>query len=240
MKPIDFKRVPGPTPWYLKPGKFIETDLDTFSWKQENSSTLSGISRLLNSFGKTVLILDFYCYIRQLKENIILIWHEYKMDEKVSKENGKIDFVIVDLSLLEEFENYKIAAEELKKDKTGIRIKNKGILSHFTTPILSEGSHSLSCPKEFEELEEVLVLADYYVEGIKSDHFSQMLRAIYSFKFKSNQCEVYPQDWFNKGDFDFGYQWITQVARREDGKICGNGIRISEFLLDGSNRNKEK
>ncbi|MBI5301277.1 MAG: hypothetical protein HY868_04000 [Chloroflexi bacterium] len=64
-------------------------------------------------------------------------------------------------------------------------------------------------------------------------------RAIFGFSFDKQIVEVYPQDWFNKGDYDFGYQWITRVARDEDGKIIGDGIRLDRFRLDASGRNIE-
>ena len=51
----------------------------------------------------------------------------------------------------------------------------------------------------------------------------------------------YPQDWFNKGDADFGYQWITRAIRNpKTNLIEGQGIRISEFILDDTNRQIKK
>jgi hypothetical protein len=48
----------------------------------------------------------------------------------------------------------------------------------------------------------------------------------------------YPQDWFNKSDCDFGYQWITRAVRNPITKaIHGQGIRLSDFILDETNRN---
>jgi hypothetical protein len=49
----------------------------------------------------------------------------------------------------------------------------------------------------------------------------------------------YPQDWFNKSDADFGYQWITRAIKNtETGLIHGQGIRISNFILDETNRQR--
>ena len=57
---------------------------------------------------------------------------------------------------------------------------------------------------------------------------------------KANRMCVYPQDWFNKSDADFGYQWITRAwVDSRTGKICGQGIRITDFRLDGTNCNLE-
>ena len=57
---------------------------------------------------------------------------------------------------------------------------------------------------------------------------------------KEGRVEVYPQDWFNEGNLDYGYQWVTRVARDSiSGKIFGEGIRISQFVLDSSLRQVE-
>lgn len=61
------------------------------------------------------------------------------------------------------------------------------------------------------------------------------------FKPKQDLVFIYPQDWFNKADYDFGYEWITRVARDpKSGYIRGEGIRISDFILDDSNRQVKK
>jgi hypothetical protein len=44
-----------------------------------------------------------------------------------------------------------------------------------------------------------------------------------------------PQQWWNKSDADFGYQWISRVARDAlSGLIVGDGVRIDPFVLDAS------
>ena len=44
-----------------------------------------------------------------------------------------------------------------------------------------------------------------------------------------------PQKWFNEGNYDFGYQWITRVERnKKTGRIVGEGIRLGNFELDST------
>ena len=53
--------------------------------------------------------------------------------------------------------------------------------------------------------------------------------------------QLYGQDWFNGGGLDYGYQWVTRVARDpKTGKVRGEGIRISPFVLDTSLRQQEQ
>ncbi|MBF0593996.1 MAG: hypothetical protein HQL22_03430 [Candidatus Omnitrophica bacterium] len=51
-------------------------------------------------------------------------------------------------------------------------------------------------------------------------------------RLKENKFHVYPQEWFNNGSFDFGYQWISKVGREpKSGEIVGEGVRIGAFVL---------
>jgi hypothetical protein len=240
MSYVDFTKVPGPSPWSLRKGVFLKIQQDSFSWKFDESSELSGISRLINSFGKSVLILDFSCYVQQVRDHFVLIWHEHTVDKRDAG-NNSIEFYLLDLSQLEEFEDGVKSAEEFRKRKIAIGFKDRGLIAEYHTPILSPGHHAIEeSPSEFADLGEILVLADFVDDERKSNFYDTMCRAIYCFDFCNRGVEVFPQDWFNNGSFDFGYQWITQVARRRDGRLCGNGIRISPFLLDDTNRNLAK
>lgn len=73
-----------------------------------------------------------------------------------------------------------------------------------------------------------------------TDNPNKITCAIFVFDWKKRQVQVLPQDWFNQGNYDFGYQWITRVARRIDGSIIGDGIRLGIFELDSTNRQVNK
>ena len=49
---------------------------------------------------------------------------------------------------------------------------------------------------------------------------------------KEGMINCYIQDWFNNADIDGGYQWITRAVKDNDGYINGQGMRISDFVLD--------
>jgi hypothetical protein len=100
------------------------------------------------------------------------------------------------------------------------------------SPYLKAGVHPVSIPYDWSRFDETLVLAEH--ANLSADN--KVARAIFAFAWKKRRVEVFPQDWFNTGDYDFGYQWITRVGRREDGTIVGDGIRLGSFELDESNR----
>jgi hypothetical protein len=52
---------------------------------------------------------------------------------------------------------------------------------------------------------------------------------------------IFPQDWFNQSDADFGYEWITRaIVHPKTGLIHGQGIRMDDFILDHTNRQLQR
>jgi len=181
--------------------------------------------------GKTVLIVDYYCYVQPLPDGRLLVWFEIGKQDPLR--NPGVHFTLIDLRALEVLNDPAVIAGEMKEKKQQVRF-NGGTPIHceFATT-LDPGAHSISAPFEFRDLAETLVLADYGIATQSSKHFDQMYRAIFVFDFKSGQVTVMPQRWFNEGKYDFGYQWITRVQRDPGtGRIVGEGIRLPPFRLD--------
>jgi hypothetical protein len=102
---------------------------------------------------------------------------------------------------------------------------------------LADGAHTLSVPAQFQGLGEILMLAPSTAEGRRHDHFREMSECLWILNTDTGSLSVIPQDWFNEGSYDFGYQWITRVARMPgSSEIVGEGIRLGVFALDPSNR----
>jgi hypothetical protein len=133
---------------------------------------------------------------------------------------------------LRPFANAEAAAERMRTEKRKVVFEGGDPLVFEFLSTTGEGIHSISPPIPFLELPELLVLADFGSEG--SNHFDKMFRAIFAFNFRMRQVSVIPQQWFNEGNYDFGYQWITRVQRDEAGQIVGEGIRLGNFRLDQS------
>ena len=231
---------PGPTPWYSKPGEGFSTSKQDYCWKRDSDKSGSGLTKLVNSNGRVVLILDFYCYVRSISEGRLLLWQEQAQKAGEVK-HSRLQFQILELDDLKEFENVVLAAKHMREEKTGIAIAvGSGLVAEFCTNVLTEGRHVIATPSEFDECGEVLAMADYGEALVRSDYHGSMRRAIYAVNFSSRCTDVYPQDWFNNSDMDFGYQWITRVWRRQDGRIEGDGNRINPFILDPTCKQLEK
>ena len=72
--------------------------------------------------------------------------------------------------------------------------------------------------------------------GEQSNYHDAMSLRLWIVRPRDGTIDVVPQDWFNHGDYDFGYQWVTRVAREPGGRIVGEGIRIGPFVLNESGR----
>lgn len=103
---------------------------------------------------------------------------------------------------------------------------------------LSPGRHALDLPPNFLRVPEIYIISDnpFLPAGRSICSY-----CIYVVNPDQGTVEVLAQDWFNEGDVDFGYQWITRVAREPTtGRLVGDGIRIDCFVLDETGRNLVK
>jgi hypothetical protein len=218
----------GPSPWGFV-NRSVKVQGNSYRFKEtvSNDRELSGLISLQNPNGLTLLVLDFYCYARLLDDGTALLWRETE---------NKIAFDRFHLSSLQPVEDLLVTAKTVREKKLGY--SPLSISQHWEiSPHLSAGKpHPFDIPFDWSPFEETLVLTDHS----DSDGFDKMARAILAFDWSKRQVEVFPQDWFNQGDYDFGYQWITRVARRTDGAIVGDGIRLNSFELDETNRQIKK
>lgn len=223
--------VPGPSPWYLRaPWASLVTSGGRWTWNFYDEPKLAGLSRLIAPNKTTVLLLDFGCYVFPLTNDRILIWHESGREEATKTGPPKITFLILQLNELHPFADHSSAAADMRDTKRWIRFEGTSSVVFEVPTEVCEGEHAISPPASFVELLEILVLADYGSDV--GNHFDKMFRAIFAFDFKERRLTVLPQQWFNEGDYDFGYQWITRVQRESTtGQIVGEGIRLGNFRL---------
>jgi hypothetical protein len=92
-------------------------------------------------------------------------------------------------------------------------------------------------PVELNALDELLLFCKSSAIGI-ADGWSKANLALLVANPRASTYRLCPQDWFNGGSFDYGYQWATRVFRDPVTKqVHGEGIRIGSFVLDDSLRN---
>jgi hypothetical protein len=96
----------------------------------------------------------------------------------------------------------------------------------------------IAFPEELRRIEELLILcyssAIEHQPGADRNNLALMVT-----RPREGRYRLYPQDWFNGGGYDYGYQGVTRVARDSDsGRIHGDGFRIAPFVLDKSLRRR--
>jgi hypothetical protein len=187
----------------------------------------SGIVKILNEQDQVVLLLNSHCYARFLDDGRALMWWD-----EGDKNSRHITFSAFRFDELPPISDPAVAAARMKADDS----KSTPIAAAVTRSFecfLEAGKHPIEAPPEWSDFEETLVLSDHAPGGSPS---GEAHRALFAFDWIGGQVTVHPLDWFNKGNYDFGYQWVARIARTESNTFVGEGIRMGMFELDESGR----
>ena len=243
MRPADEQESqfdpPGPSPWYL--GEKGSLPAEGYEWSEAgDGDDLPGLSALRGPSGDMLLILGSGCYVRPLTDLRLLLW--YAWYEGRGSTDPRVCFEIVDLANVDPIDDPYAAAPAIYREEKRSHYRGASVCEFVFRTCVRPGVHELGrVPPDLVAIGEVLVLAEHGrkitdVFGLGRPHM-----AIFAFQFTQSRVEVIPQDWFNNGDYDFGAQWITRVARKpQSNRIFGEGIRLGFFRLSKSGRNVEE
>lgn len=219
---------PGPSPWYLDlPGSRLQSARRPLVWQALRSDKpFIGKTALTDADAHALAVLGMYCWVKPLAEGRMLCWwHE---DDPTLGEVGRnrlLRIVLVDLGRLEPIAD--LAATCTAMDDGDLRAHiPAGIVASTTLGAgFDAGSYDHELPPAMRSLDELIILD------------AQGGLRLLVIDPAAGRFEVFPQDWFNEGNFDVGYQWVTRLVRdRATGVIVGDGIRLGAFALDESNR----
>jgi hypothetical protein len=140
--------------------------------------------------------------------------------------------VLVDPARLQAIESVSAAASQMRERKACLYISGEPIVQHSIATSLPAGDNSWDAPNEFRSIPEFLVLVQGSAGGVRPDFFNTVYLNLWSMRPAARTIVVTPQKWFNEGDYDFGYQRVTRIARLANGELVGEGIRLGPFLLD--------
>lgn len=228
-----FDGVPGPSPWYFSPDTPATKG---FRWQRASDASPGAGKTLLVGNHGSVVILNFYNYAMVLDESTILIWHQSQSSHDASPTPPVRLFVIEPNRLSPFDEDLSTLYEKMNAQKERLVLGGSplALISLLTTNI--EEEMNTKFPTQLETLDELLILCDS--SGIRSEPtWGSGNLALLVANPSQSKYRLYPQDWFNEGGLDYGYQWVTRVVRnRQTGQIHGQGIRIGSFILDDSLR----
>jgi hypothetical protein len=222
---------PGPTPWYLAASAAREIDSQ---WGKLTWSDADGTCLLRDPVGNTRLIVGFYAFVARLGARRIMVWYQTEKPHATRDQGGgRIDFRIIDVDDLDPITDPRQTSALMKQH--GLPLVMFPRSGEDREPALSlpaqiqDGLTAVGLPEDMNGLDELL----FFVHRPKV--------RLWALCPATGTLDVMPQDWFNDGDYDFGYQWPTRAARDpETKKIVGDGIRIGVFVLDKPGRNVER
>jgi hypothetical protein len=234
------EHAPGPSPWYFKPDSPLVTgSTGSYRWSEARSDfggagEAIGKTVLRDPYGVARLILDFHCYVQPLTGRHLLAWHEDAERHRVDGRSIHLRLLATDM--LPIIEDPLDACRRMNETACSMWFGG-GETAHVEIPLsLPSGRHTFNWPDEFQVVDEVLILG-HGSAGRASRFHDDMHLCIYVVRPSARTLEVIPQDWFNRANLDFGYQWVTRVTRDpETHRIFGDGIRIRRFVLRRSGR----
>lgn len=220
--------LPGPSPWALRASS---QEFGVYRWEEAGEkSPAVGKILLLNKERQVILVVDFDNYILKLSDSKLLIWWQQKTERM--QPSNPIQFTLLDLEklgpiqtdLIEIYKGQRLRAE-------GIYFEGSPTIRFDIKTTLAGEEIKFDAPVELKNIEELFVLC--CSTGIRDcDYFQMMNIGLMVINFKKGGYRIYPQEWFNKGSFDFMYQWISKIGRDPvTHEIIGEGVRIGSFVL---------
>jgi len=230
-----FNRVPGPSPWYLTNDI---VPIEGYSWKHtEGGRGGAGGKTLLVGASGIIGVFGFYNYVKVLEPSRLLVWNQKRRGVPRSQ-SAPVELFLIDLSVLEPITTaLERIYERIDAGEGFFALKENPSASLLLQVDDVSGVCYVEFPDAMRSMEELLVLCHTPAAstGDKSADLALMVA-----EPRASIYRLYPQDWFNKSDRDYSYEWVTRVARNPNtGRIEGEGFRIPPFVLDVSLREVE-
>jgi hypothetical protein len=227
------RNVPGPCPWYFTPTfPRLTSSGEPARWVDLGAGNPLALQ---NSRGETIALIGMYSYVLPLDESSFIVWHQGDSRHTILKTTPPVRLAAFLVDQLQPLSVHRALLARFRGKRLPYSTKG-GRLFEIQIPTTSLNSLRLDFPQALLVVDELLILAKSSAiayPGRQYAHNTCLLIA----SPPTGTVDFYPQDWFNLGDFDFGYEWITRVARdQETGRFIGDGIRMRPFMLDESRR----
>ena len=227
-----FDGAPGPSPWYLRGGDAPHPP--GFRWREAGDSKPCAGKMMLVGAGGPVAILGFYNWTMRLPEGRLLVWNQPVVESGRTK---PVRLVVFDPSALVPLEGPMADICVLMEPHASILLGGSAIAElELETTALED--QSVEFPDPVRGLDEILILCHSSAVDAAPTTERQDVGLLVA-NPSASSYRIYPQDWFNHGGFDYGYEWPTRVVRDQGtGRVHGQGIRLREFVLDESLRTR--
>jgi hypothetical protein len=222
-----FDNVPGPSPWYLRADS---PRLRGFSWKDLGAdATFAGKTALVGPSGP-VAIFDFHNYVSVLNERYLVVWHQQHVQ---SGPTAPVRIIVLDtheLTLIDK--DLESACRFMTENKIPLLYNGATLTSLELDTSVADRTLSAAFPEPLAGMQELLILC--HSSGVDPEpSWERSNLALLVANPSISSYKLYPQDWFNTANLDYGYQWVTRVVRDpHTQQVHGEGIRIAPFTLD--------
>jgi len=226
-----FDNAPFLSPWYISensPQLVADNQYLKWGYIEKIDDQYVGLITLKDKNERIYGFIDAYNYILpSVDKTKFLIWKRESDDEF---SNTYLKFELYDLNKLISFDLKEITFEQIKLKKEGHFFKNEPIATakYLINPKLKEDVFNF--PDEFKVFESFMIVTN--CKGLYDDNSSFSNTLLLEMNAVTGIVGLFPQDWFNKSDSDFGYVWITRAIRGNDDLIYCQGIRMADFVLD--------
>jgi hypothetical protein len=233
-----FDNAPYLCPWYFNetnPKLTKHNEPLKWKWIEKIGEEYVGVSTLVDQRGRCFGIVKTYTYLLPGPTNDeFLAWSRTSSKPSGSPE---IKMSLYATDMLQPIENSEELVLKYKDSKVDFFYFNGEPKTTIPIALKPEVEYiHYEFPAEFKSFPDFCAVVDV-PELYKDGNEKLNNTAILLLKPNEKKIYVYPQDWFNKSDADFGYQWITRAAiNPSSGLLHGQGIRISDFILDKTGR----
>jgi hypothetical protein len=223
----------GPAPWYWNSFPLVESNIRHLTWLRNETDprrTHSVVLKPVDDADQIVLAVAMYSRVFALPPNLLGLWVEERL---------RIRIIAINPDALEEFP-FTSEPPETVRDFGGFTCSANAVIGEaWTSTDIEQGEHRIELPIAFAGLEKLILIGSY--ARIQEAACSALFEIFPGKAPGSRRIQVMPQKWFNKDEFDMGYQWITRAVRDQDsGRIVGDGMRVSPFVLTEDGRHIER
>jgi hypothetical protein len=227
------REAPGPSPWWCR--NSITSLLGPLTWKKLDKP--SGVNVLLDSDGEPRLVLPMYTWFRPLEEGWMLLWRMHHGEQPALPVGIIVQLLNVDqLRRLTDLDQW-LARTPTSVDPHFVVASEFRACTEVSTAYAA-GKHDLTLPPAFDRVPEFFVVSQNPALPREPDGATF---CIYAIDPTARTIDAIPQDWFNDGKPDYGYQWITCATRDPaTRRLLVSGFRIDSLVLNETGRGVEQ
>lgn len=204
-----------------------------FRWQSAGDAPLSAGKTLLVGANGPVAVLNFYNHVMTLDESLLLVWYQQYSG---GTPTPPVRLLVIQPNRLSTLGSLDAVFEKMNNDRTPVIVGGEVLAECSLDTSNCTDELRAEFPEQLQANDELLILCKSsglaVPPGGEGGNLALLVARPREFTYR-----LYPQDWFNSGGMDYGYQWVTRVMRdRSTGRVQGDGFRIDPFTLDDSLR----